>query len=148
MARKYDQIDARLLAWLRTAPTEITTAKAIDALGITDTTTQRHLSRRFSLLEDRGALSCTLRGTTRVCTVLVDRLPEVLHKLRHRGTWQSAYQESQAPTEPVASIPATNSEEFLAAGGVIERLPSHWDALGPRKSAGPASLMDQIELMD
>ena len=45
MVRKYDQIDERLLQWLREHPEQATTAKAIEALEITDTTTQRHIYR-------------------------------------------------------------------------------------------------------
>ena len=89
MTRKYDLIDERLLQWLRENPGQATTAAAIEALAVKCTTTQRHISRRFTLLEDKGAIVCELQGTTRVCTVQPDRLPAALHKggLNNR-TWR------------------------------------------------------------
>lgn len=157
MVRKYDQIDERLLQWLREHPEQATTAKAIEALEITDTTTQRHISRRFTLLEDRGVLACSLHGTTRVCTIDVERLPAVLHKggLNNK-TWRSRMRAEiddatgvEAPAPPSSpSIHADNSTEFEAAGGHVERLPSFWNKPLSKRPLGPLTFLDTISELD
>lgn len=119
---KYTDFDSKLFAWLANNREGATTAKAIEALGPLTSTEQRHVSRRFTQLEDRAVLSCELRGTTRVCTVQKD-LPATLAKQR----WRPANQANASPSSKAVSIPATTSDEFQAAGGVIEKIPSHWD---------------------
>ena len=147
--RKYDKVDEALLAWLRENQEAVTTAGAIAALGISCPTTQRHISRRFTLLEDRGALTCHRQGTTRVCTVHVERLPEYLYRGGPNArTWRQRVRAEVASTPTSVSIPATNSEEFIAAGGQIERLPSFWDVLPPRRQLGPLTLFDRLTEQD
>lgn len=117
MALKYDQLDADLFSWLRRHRRGVTTASAVRALRVTNSTSKRHISRRFSQLEDRGTLVCELQGTTRVCQV-IGELPASLAKK----------QAGNDPAEPVnQQIRAGDSQEFIAAGGQIERLPSRWD---------------------
>jgi hypothetical protein len=128
MARKYQKFDKKLFAWLHENRSEVTTASAIQALGISCSTTQRHVSRRFTQLEDRGIIKCTLRGTTRVCEVLQD-LPADFAARRWNPTATDRFQNQTAPSmsPTTAAIPASNSEEFEAAGGKIERLGTNWD---------------------
>lgn len=160
MTRKYDLIDERLLQWLRANPGQATTAAAIEALAVKCTTTQRHISRRFTLLEDKGAIVCELQGTTRVCTVQPDRLPAALHKggLNNR-TWRERirgdidglhgqHAQHAPPTSSLPSIPAANSNEFEAAGGHVERLPTSWDKSAPRRQLGPITLLDHLSELD
>lgn len=114
---KYEQLDADLFSWLRRQRRGITTANAVRALKVTNSTSKRHISRRFSQLEDRGTLVCEIQGTTRVCQV-IGELPATLAKKKAAND----------PAEPVnQQIPASDSQEFIAAGGQIERLPSRWD---------------------
>ena len=136
MASKYARFDSNLFAWLRRLRDRdigVTTADAIKALGVTDKARQRHISRRFTQLEDRGVLKCTLHGTTRICTVVAE-VPGSLAKRHWRSMIhadvRNTLSRKTAPLNQGASapsIPARNSAEFEAAGGVIERLPSHWD---------------------
>lgn len=159
MARKYDSIDERLLQWLRDNSEKATTAAAIEALAIKCSTTQRHISRRFTLLEDKGALVCSLQGTTRVCTVQIKRLPAALHRggpnnqswrSRIRGEIDEQIGSPATPSPPSShpSIPAENSLEFEAAGGHVERLPSCWDRLVPKRQVGPLTLIDLLSELD
>lgn len=139
-----------MLCWLRDNRSNVTTARIINALNITDLPTQRHLSRRFSLLEDKGVLSCTLQGTTRICEVAKDP-PDTLHKPKGRQYWLTIVPErASEPVSPApaTSISATTSEEFLAAGGRIERLPSHWDKTAPQNAVGIHTLLDLISTLD
>jgi hypothetical protein len=158
VARKYDTIDNRLLNWLRENPAGATTVDAIAALAVACNTTQRHISRRFSLLEDKGALQCELRGTTRVCTVIPEKLPQILHKAPNARAWRKNIQAqidqtTGAPAEPVKplapapSIRAANSDEFLLAGGQMERIPSTWDTQ-PKRAIGPTTLLEQLAELD
>lgn len=158
VTRKYDTTDQRLLSWLRDVSEEITTAHAVDALDIVDPTTQRHISRRFTLLEDRGALRCRLHGTMRICSVDPEKLPEHLHKSGpNNRTWRSRIDNeiaqcgAQPATDtpvPSPSIPASTSEEFLAAGGTIERLPANWDHPYSSCPLGPTTLLDHLNTLD
>jgi hypothetical protein len=159
VARKYDAIDERLLQWLRSQPPEVTTAAAFKALEITDETTRRHVSRRFSLLEDKGAISCQLFGATRICTVSFEQLPDALHKGGpNNRTWRNRIRTSiedstkcaQRPSSSGShpSIPANNSSEFEAAGGQVERLPSRWDQRGGVCPLGSFTLLDHISELE
>lgn len=123
---KYESLDGELLTWLARKKEQITTTIAVQALRLTDSTEKRHIARRFSQLEERGALVCELQGTTRVCYVA--------GVLPHTFYWKKA----QAPKpEPVnQNIIASNSEEFLAAGGTIERLSAAWENRGLSVPAG------------
>lgn len=159
MARKYDRIDERLLQWLRENPEGATTAAAIEALAVECGTTQRHISRRFSLLEDKGALVCELRGTTRICAVQLERMPTALHKgglnnkswrNRIRGDIDDATGAVTPPPPPSShpSIRAENSIEFEAAGGHIERLPTNWGKPAPKRQLGPLTFLDVISELE
>lgn len=118
MTLKYEQLDQEFLSWLRSNRRKVTTSRVLQELKATSTMEKRHLSRRFGQLEDRGTLVCTLVGTTRVCAV-VGEVPTTLAKRKASN---------DAVAEPVNQhILATNSEEFLARGGQIERLPAAWD---------------------
>ncbi|WP_199097283.1 hypothetical protein [Dyella sp. ASV21] len=135
MALKYDRLDAELFTWLRQNRRGVTTAKAINALGVKCTTAKRHVSRRFSQLEDRGVLVCDIQGTTRVCQVVTDP-PATLAKQRV----------TTASAEPVnQNIPASNADEFVALGGRIERIPAAWEnpSLVARKGSLPIGLGTQ-----
>ena len=159
MIRKYDLIDERLLRWLRENPNQATTAAAIEALAVKCTTIRRHISRRFTLLEDKGALVCSLQGTTRVCTVQPERLPAALHRGGpNNQSWHSRIrieideQTGSAATTPPSSsspsIPAADSIEYEAAGGHVERLPTNWDNVEPRRQFGPATMLDRLSELD
>lgn len=170
MVRKYDKIDAALLTWLRTEPKEFTTTDANAFLRITNGIAKRHISRRFTLLEDRGALVCSLRGTTRVCNVLVEKLPDVLHKGGpNNRTWRGQMHVSihgNSPDAPAQfngangkhhkptprfappKVATSSVEEFLAAGGQIEVIPNHWDSRAKRKKMGPATFEDYVTELD
>ena len=160
MARKYDRIDERLLQWLRENPEGATTAAAIEALAVECGTTQRHISRRFSLLEDKGALVCKLHGTTRICSVQLERMPTALHKgglnnkswrTRMRAEIDDAQGVVAAPALPPSSSPsirADNSIEFEAAGGHVERLPTSWDKPAPKRQLGPLTFLDYISELE
>lgn len=121
MAGKYTQLDRRLLEWLGSHRSDVTTAGVIAGLELTEPRDIRHVSRRFTQLEDRRVLACKLHGTTRICSVLQDP-PTTLAK----APWRSTPIQEAKP-QPVRSVPAQDSEEFLAAGGTIERLPAAWD---------------------
>lgn len=148
MPPKYAQIDQRFLDWLRSnrGRTDLTTAGCISDLAITCTTTQRHISRRFTFLEDRGILTCTLRGTTRICTVHPDKeIPSTMARQRWRPKNNSAIRELDAAALPKStSIVAANSDEFLAAGGKIDTIPSNWN----RKPIGSLPLGDSFSFDD
>ena len=123
MANKYRQLDRQLFAWLRDHREDATTAGAVEALGATEKTQQRHISRRFTQLEDRGVLKCTLRGTTRVC-VTVAEIPESLEKQR----WRPGINFKASPRSPAEKpIQAVDSSEYERLGGTIEKLPSRFD---------------------
>jgi hypothetical protein len=128
MALKYEKLDAALFSWLRKHRRGITTASAIHALKVTCPTAKRHVSRRFSQLEDRGTLVCSLDGTTRVCRV-EGAMPDTLAK-------QRAHIAAIAPANQ--NIHAADADEFVAAGGEIQRLPSAWD--NPEKNRCRGSL--------
>lgn len=159
MTRKYDAIDERLLQWLRENPEGVTTAAAVEALAINCGTTQRHISKRFTLLEDKGALVCSLQGTTRVCTVQPERLPPALHRggpnnqswrsrIRTEIDEQTGSVRTPPPSSSQPSIPAENSQEFEAAGGHVERLPSYWDRLVPKRQVSPLIILDLLSELD
>ena len=118
MPLKYDQLDQRFLSWLRQNDQRITTSRVIRELGITSLTEQRHISRRFTQLEDRGTLVCVLEGVCRVCRV-VGQVPATLSRQKLPKPVQEALVNQ--------NIIATTSEEFLARGGTIVRLPAAWD---------------------
>lgn len=133
---KYDKFDKELFSWLEKKKTGITTADAIESLGIQkDRTKQRHISRRFSQLEDRGIIKCDLKGTTRICKLVAD-LPKTMAKKVIKSPHLRTYPQPR----PVhhcdrPSIPAADSQEFVANGGVIEVLPNTWDK--PRVGSKP-----------
>lgn len=139
MSSKYARFDSKLFAWLRrhrADNTDVTTAAAITALAVTDKAKQRHISRRFTQLEDREVLDCRLAGTTRICKVVAE-VPDSLGKkhwrslinaeIRSRASQTARKEADAARVTPAPSIRARNSEEFLAAGGQIQTLPNHWD---------------------
>lgn len=156
--RKYDKIDQELLAWLRTNPKDFTTNQAAEILGVSCLTTHRHISRRFSLLEDRQLLRCTLYGTKRICNVPdPTALPDVLHKGGPNAQlWRQAIIADAVASLPSApakaqtsrSFPGTTSEDFVAAGGVIEKLPAHWDHPLDKQPLGPQTFFDQFNDLD
>ena len=143
MPPKYEQVDAQLLAWLDSNRAGATTSLAIQALCITDPTTQRHVSRRFTQLEDKGVLKCRLQGTTRVCSV--ERNPPTTLA---RKRWQQAAQAAPAPSAGHSSIPADTSHQFEAAGGRIEKLASPWDKPAPCNSVGIVTFSDFLNTLD
>lgn len=138
---KYAKLDKRVFAWLKKHRTGISTARLYKALRITDVVTQRHISRRFTQLEDKGVLVCKLQRTMRVC-VLVEDPPKTLSKKR----WKP--QPPPPAPKPAPSIPAENSLEFEMAGGKIERLPTHWDKPRPQTPLGTFTLIDTINNLD
>ena len=157
--RKYDALDERLLQWLRENTQEVTTTAAAKALDIKCDIARRHISRRFTILEGIGALVCTLQGKTRVCTVNLERLPPVLHRGGpNNRSWRRQINtaivnhigHSPTPSVPNSqpSIPAKNSQEFEAAGGYIERLPSQWDHEASRRPIGSFTFLDHISELD
>lgn len=147
MVLKYERLDTKLLNWLgehlNQDDQEITTALAAEMLGVSGPTIQRHISRRFSQLEGRGVLVCTLKGTTRVCRVMAQP-PTTLAKKK----WQarSVPQTSQPLTG--SSISAENSQEFEAAGGNIERLSNGWNKKQETKSTGIITFSDFLSSLD
>lgn len=146
VAKKYAEIDARLLKWLRRQPKTVTTASMLKALKITDLVTQRHLSRRLALLEDKGALRCKLEGTTRVCVVVLQKIPTTLYKSPNPLAWHRSNQPTMSTNtvEPArTSIPASNSEEFISAGGKIQVIPSEWSS--KPYSIKPGSVFDFLD---
>lgn len=131
MASKYAKFDLKLFAWLRTNRENITTALIAKTFGITDKTHQRHISRQFTALEDRGVLKCRLEGTTRVCSV-DGEVPEDLTKQPwrrgiHKSIARQLNQEPHIHSSPAQPVVATTSDQFEAAGGTIEKLPTDWD---------------------
>lgn len=154
MTRKYDLIDEQLLQWLRENPQGATTSAIFKALNITCTTAQRHISRRVTNLSDRGILTCVMQGASRVCEVNVSQLPKVLHKGGpNNKTWRSRISGDTQDTNPTttapssaqtASIPADNSLEFEAAGGIIQRLPCVWERPHSRRQMGPVTPLDHV----
>jgi hypothetical protein len=143
MAGKYRQIDRKLLMWLDHNRVGVTTAKVFDALKIQDETTRRHISRRFTQLEDKGNLVCSLQGTTRICAVS-GVLPASMSK--HKK-WTFGAQNK--PQQPGKAIPGTTSDDFIQAGGEIEKLPSCFDKIGKgSQPLGPHILADMLELIE
>lgn len=144
MLRKYDQLDSQLFAWLRQIQgvSKATTSGAIEALSVTCSTAQRHISRRFSQLEDRGVLVCSLHGTTRICEVVKDP-PETLAKERWKPKRSAEPVSTKSP-----SIRAANSQEFEAAGGTIQRLPTYWDKPIAAKAIGAMTFQDFLSTLD
>lgn len=134
---KYKELDARVFKWLKRNRTGVTTLRIFKALRITDLTVQRHISRRFSQLEDRGVLVCTLQRTLRVCTVVKDP-PKTLAKKKWR------HPAPPAPPAPSPSIPAANSHEFEQAGGIIQRLETKWGTRPPRTPLGRVTFLEML----
>lgn len=142
---KYAAFDKRLFAWLADNREEVTTSQVNEALGADSVTLQRHVSRRFTQLEDRGILSCRLEGTTRICTVQKD-LPDTLAKKRWRP---GPGPDPVIPTPvPHRSIEATTSDEFIAAGGVIDKLPCAWDRKPTCNAVGLVSIDHVLAALD
>lgn len=142
MSLKYEAFDQKLFNWLSNNRTNVTTALASQALGASSTTLQRHISRRFSQLEDRGVLECRLEGTTRVCSVIKE-LPATLAKKR----WRPAPRPDTSPS-PGKSIPAQDSLEFEAGGGNVERLPTYWDRRPSCNAIGLVSIDHVLAALD
>lgn len=140
-ARKYEEFDGRLFAWLHCNRTDVTTSLAIQALGSTGATLERHVSRRFTQLEDRGILKCTLKGTTRVCSVESDPPLTLASK-----PWRTP-KPVDAPRLP-CSIPANDSNQFELAGGTIEKVESHWDKPLAAKAIGALTFTDYVNSLD
>lgn len=138
---KYKKLDARVFKWLSKHRSDVTTTKVFKALRITDLVAQRHISRRFTQLEDRGVLSCTLKRTMRVCSV-VKEVPKTLAKKK----W--APRPQAAPPPPIQSIPANDSLEFEQAGGRIEKLPTHWDKPCSQNPLGAFTFTDYINELE
>lgn len=153
MAGKYAKLDKQLLSWLRKNRENVTVAMANQALKITKPTVQRYICRRFSLLEDRGILVCTLKGTTRVCSVTVEP-PETFDTPKNQRTWRQNVHASmvtdkiKATSSNQPSVPCATSQEWEAAGGTIERLPSHWDKRAPQNALGAITFLDYISELD
>lgn len=144
MRCKYQKLDNQLLSWLHDNRENITTASVALALGISCPTTERHISRRFTHLEDRGVLQCKLQGTMRICSVVKDP-PESLAKER----WRPKHNEPAKSQDPGQNfIKANDSTSFEAAGGIIERLPSTWDNPAPQRRIGAMTFQDQLTTLD
>lgn len=137
---KYADLDKRVFKWLKKHREGVTTTRIYKALRITDLVAQRHISRRFTQLENKGVLVCKLQRTMRVCVVVEDP-PKTLSKKR----WKP-----QPPPVPIPlpSIPANDSTEFEMAGGKIERLPTHWDKPCPQTPLGTFTFLDSINNLD
>lgn len=144
---KYEQLDQQLFAWLRDNQGVFTTAMAIQALYVESTppppTIVRHISQRFTQLENKRILQCTLFGTQRMCT-LVGELPDTLTKAR----WKPPTSNTTPVVTATQSIPATTTEEFLAAGGVIQELPCQIGEPGGTNPIGQFTLGDQLFALD
>lgn len=127
MSTKHAALDRKLFQWIREKRSGITIPDAIHTLKILDKAERRHVNRRFTQLRSRGFL------------YLIERLPimvfETLGTIPQdatRSDWINAQHNTlrcRAPATPRAhvSIMATNSHEFEAMGGQIERLPSFTD---------------------
>lgn len=139
MAQKYAAFDQKLLGWLAANQKDVTTSQVNQALQADTTTLQRHVSRRFSQLEDRGVLVCRLEGTTRICQVVLP-LPDNFNKKTPIRIIE--------PPLPAVSIPAENSSEFEAAGGKIQRLPSTWDRRPTCNAVGLISIDHILAALD
>lgn len=145
MSQKYAAFDQKLFAWLAENRTDVTTSLVNQELEADSTTLQRHVSRRFTQLEDRGVLKCRLEGTTRVCSVEKD-LPTTLAKQRWRPG--PGLDSSLPPATPHVSIPARNSLEFEAAGGHVQRLTTHWDQKPSCNATGMLSIDSVLAALD
>lgn len=121
MSSKYARLDEKLFAWLEEMESGITTSGAFAALSADTEAVRRHIARRISQLQAKKILDCEIQGTARVCT-LVKPLPTTLAKER----WAQRRTPKVMPRH-YTPIPAANSEEFVANGGIIERLPAAWD---------------------
>lgn len=122
---KHQKLDEALLDWMNETQEGLTTNLALDALNIDNSVIRRHISKRFSLLEERGYLKCTRYGSVRTCRV-VKPLPEVLSARVVSKYLQSPCRTAR-PVHTGKSIPAADSEEFIRNGGVIEVIPTSWD---------------------
>lgn len=119
---KYAKLDTRILRWLGRHRENVSTAQLFKALRIISSIEQRHISRRFTQLEDKGILRCSLKRTERFCKVIKDP-PKTLNKKR----WVAHPPPKVVITLHIKSIPANNSEEFKLAGGRIEIIKSNWN---------------------
>ncbi len=140
---KYEKLDTRVFRWLGKHLKDLTTVRVFKALHITNPVEQRHVSRRFTQLEDKGILVCKLNRTMRVCVVAKGKtLPKTLTKKR----WAPR----PAPTIVVTiqSIPAEDSNQFELAGGKIERLGTRWNNSCSQIPTGSSSLLDYIDDVD
>ena len=142
MTRKYEKLDTKLLAWLGINRTGVSTSSAISALGISGKTAERHVSRQFTALQNKGVLVCELQGTTRVCKVIKDP-PSTLSKERWRPKHEPKAQAAAAP-----NITAVDSAAFEAAGGMIQKLPNNWDKPITQKALGAMTFSDYISSLD
>lgn len=135
---KYAELDARVFRWLSAHRTDVSTAAVFKALRVTDPVQQRHIQRRFTQLEYKGVLICTLRRTERICRVVSDP-PTTLA----RKKW--APKPAPAPiVSNIPSIPAENSTEFEQAGGIIERLQTSWGKRITRIPLGESVMFDLL----
>lgn len=132
MTHKYKSFDKKLFAAMNSQQKEITTQSLATALDVLKSKThQRHITRRLSQLEQRGVISCRTHGMTRICEV-TGELPEFFAK---RQVWRNSIhsevqqdmRNAEAKAAEIKPIKASTSEEFLAAGGVINVLPTQWD---------------------
>lgn len=140
---KYAELDKRVLRWLGRHREDISTAKIIKALKITDSVEKRHISRRFTQLEDKGVLICSLKRTERFCKVIKDP-PKTMDKKR----WTPNPSPKVVYFLNIKSIPANNSDDFLLAGGQIEKIESRWNIPCYQIPTSSTQYFDDIEDYD
>ena len=120
---KHKGLDRKLFNWIRENRTKLTVPNAIRVLRILQKDERRHITRRFSQLRARGFLR--LVGTDPVETY--EAVGNIPLDTAQPGWVKLTSSVQRKPREEVlqqsGSIPATNSEEFLAQGGEIEYLP-------------------------
>lgn len=138
---KYESLDQSLLDWVYQTQSSFTVSQVVEALGVTEISLKRHVSKRITQLQTRGYISCQMDGCKRICKVEKER-PETLS----RKGWRSKPIEVKKAKD--AALPALNSEDFIKAGGVVERLPSHWDKKPSINTVGVVDFAHYLAQLD
>ena len=120
---KHTALDRKLFNWIRENRIKLTVHNAIYVLRIHQKDERRHITRRFSQLRARGFLRLVSTDPVETFEAI-----GIIPVDTSQPDWVKLTSSVQRkPREEVpqrgGSIPATNSEEFLAQGGKIEYLP-------------------------
>lgn len=155
MSSKYDRVNYQILDWLKKNTSNVSVDSLCTSLGIVDPHTKRHISRRFSMLKKHGALVGKAKQAAYTYDVVIEKLTTELYEPKKTDAWKRAINAQIDDKKNAAiarheklmrkpSIRASNSEEFLARGGKIEKLPNEWNQ-HKHTSYPPSHLFSSLE---